>query len=292
MNWFRRHFVPHIDNAYRPHFLMGNNVRQLLAVIVGFELLLFVLPTFFYPEFVDDFSLSAVLPGVLTTLTNEARTNQNLPALAESALLNKVAELKVKDMASKSYFAHTSPEGLSPWYWFKEVGYQYAYAGENLAVNFSDSSQITDAWLNSPTHRANIVGRNYREVGTAVGTGMYKGRESMFVVQVYATPKPGFNSQLTGAIPLFDVGPIDWALTTPYGSISVVLLVVLVIIISALVLNVFIKFDRQHPDLIKNGLLLSVFIVMLYFGNQYLVSSQIESSFVAFEGTEIIENTQ
>jgi hypothetical protein len=91
-------------------------------------------------------------------------------------------------MASKSYFAHTSPEGLTPWHWLDLVGYDYEYAGENLAINFTDSQDVTSAWMNSPTHRANIAKAQYSEVGTGIATGTYQGYETIFVAQVYAKP--------------------------------------------------------------------------------------------------------
>jgi hypothetical protein len=98
--------------------------------------------------------------------------------------------MKANDMATKSYFAHTSPEGKTPWYWLSQVGYNYQYAGENLAINFTDSKDVTNAWMASPTHKANIVKGNYTEIGTGIATGIYEGRETVFVAQVYANPIP------------------------------------------------------------------------------------------------------
>jgi len=91
-------------------------------------------------------------------------------------------------MADFGYFAHTSPEGKTPWYWIEQVGYQYQYAGENLAINFSDSEDVVKAWMESASHRANITKDKYTEIGTGVATGVYKGRETVFVAQVYANP--------------------------------------------------------------------------------------------------------
>ena len=60
------------------------------------------------------------------------------------------------DMAEKSYFAHTSPEGLTPWYWITLAGYRFSLAGENLAIDFTESEDVENAWMNSPAHRASI----------------------------------------------------------------------------------------------------------------------------------------
>jgi hypothetical protein len=132
--------------------------------------------------------MAAVLPAVLADLTNAERQSEKLDALTVNPILNKAAEMKAEDMATKGYFAHTSPEGKTPWYWLDQVGYQYEYAGENLAINFTDSKDVTDAWMNSPTHRANIVKDKYTEVGTGISQGIYNGKETVFVVQVYANP--------------------------------------------------------------------------------------------------------
>ncbi len=162
-----------------------------MLCVLAFELFAYLIPVFVQVGTTSTQYLASVLPGVLATLTNEERKGEELPELTVSPLLTQAAQMKAEDMARKGYFAHTSPEGHSPWYWIDAVGYQYNYAGENLAVNFTDSQDVTDAWMNSPSHKANIIKRVYREVGTGVAVGMYKGRKTIFVAQVYATPQPG-----------------------------------------------------------------------------------------------------
>lgn len=92
--------------------------------------------------------LASVLPGVVSLLTNEARTDEQLAALTDSPVLAKGAQMKADDMAQKGYFSHTGPDGSQPWKWFAAAGYTYQYAGENLAVNFSESEDVVNAWLN------------------------------------------------------------------------------------------------------------------------------------------------
>ena len=91
-------------------------------------------------------------------------------------------------MVKNGYFAHTSPSGLTPWYWFGNVGYDFTYAGENLAVNFSDSQDVTRAWLNSPEHRANIMDSNYTQIGIATAQGTYNGQSATYVVELFGSP--------------------------------------------------------------------------------------------------------
>lgn len=162
----------------------NGNTETIVAIVIFAELLYFV------SSFSITANIATVFVGMLDELTNNERVINNLPELKVSPILNQSAQLKAEDMASKGYFAHTSPEGLTPWYWLDLVGYKYNYAGENLAVNFSNTEDVTAAWMNSPTHRANIVKFAYTEVGSGVATGTYKGKEAVFVVQEYANPKP------------------------------------------------------------------------------------------------------
>jgi uncharacterized protein YkwD len=132
--------------------------------------------------------LSAIYASVLETLANSDRASANLANLSVNPLLAAAAQMKADDMASRSYFSHNTPEGLSPWYWFSKAGYNYKYAGENLAVNFVDSEEVEHAWMDSPLHRLNILNPNFTEIGIATSTGIYEGRSAIFVVQMFGTP--------------------------------------------------------------------------------------------------------
>lgn len=123
----------------------------------------------------------------LINLLNQNRQSLGLDVLAESEKLNEAAYLKAQDMVKNSYFSHQSPQGVTPWFWFKRAGYDYQYAGENLAVGFADSVVLYDAWVNSPSHRANLLNKNFSQIGTAIATG-FQGN-SIIVVQLFGTPK-------------------------------------------------------------------------------------------------------
>jgi uncharacterized protein YkwD len=134
-------------------------------------------------------SLSAIYASVLVNLTNRDRVLNNLSELKVNSLLEKAAQMKADDMAARSYFAHNTPEGKAPWYWLELAGYEYLYAGENLAVNFQNSEEVQTAWMNSRGHFLNIVNPKFTEIGIATSTGFYKGREAIFVVQMFGTPR-------------------------------------------------------------------------------------------------------
>jgi len=180
----KKYFIPHEENDHKPHFFREHSVFTVFVVIV----LLFGL-SFSLTEVVKRTDLvAAIYPGVLVDLTNESRLANRKEPLRLSPLLAQVAQSKSDHMAENSYFAHVSPDGKTPWYWFERAGYQFIYAGENLAVDFSHSADVSRAWLNSPTHRANILNEHFTEIGIATSRGYYKGRPTIFVTQSFGRP--------------------------------------------------------------------------------------------------------
>ncbi len=186
LNNLKNHFVPHEGNNHHPHFFKEKSILSLLSLVIAIEIL-FLFQTLFILNRTN--FLSAVLPGVLTSLTNEQRLQNNAPILTENQLLVNAAQLKANDMASRGYFSHNTPDGKTPWYFLEQAGYKYSQAGENLAVNFFESIDVANAWMASPTHRANIVKKEYTEIGIAVASGVYEGRSAVFVVQFFGKPQ-------------------------------------------------------------------------------------------------------
>jgi uncharacterized protein YkwD len=122
-------------------------------------------------------------------LVNLERGSRGLNYLEENKILNKVAESKLNDMVANNYFAHTSPAGINPWHWFNQHNYNFEYAGENLAKDFKTAKKQHQAWMESPTHKENILNREFTETGVAVQEKFFKGERMLITVQVFATPK-------------------------------------------------------------------------------------------------------
>lgn len=160
---------------------MNKKIIILLLVISTF--------TFLFPKFQARAESPALSKDVLIELTNKERILNGKIPLKESSVLNKVAMLKAKDEANKGYFAHTSIEGKSSWYWFALVGYKFTTIGENLAVLFNDEKSVVQAWMNSPSHKANILRSKFTQIGMAVVSGLYKGQKTSYVVEVFGNPK-------------------------------------------------------------------------------------------------------
>lgn len=129
----------------------------------------------------------------LLLLTNEKRQENGLPPLTLNENLSVAASNKAADMLSKDYWAHNSPDGTPPWVFIKGAGYNYIYAGENLARGFNNASDVITAWMASPGHKKNMLSSNYQNVGFAVSTGRLTGEDTVLVVEMlgstsYAPP--------------------------------------------------------------------------------------------------------
>lgn len=184
-NFFRKYFIPNAENNFRPHILQ----RAALFAMLFFILVSFTasnIQSLFLVS--SDWFISAILPAVIVDLTNEERDDEELNFLSRSSLLDAAAQKKAEDMAEFEYFAHDSPNGIAPWFWFGEVGYTYTYAGENLAIYFTDSGEVVNAWMNSLGHRRNILDEHYTEIGIGTSKGEYKGFPTIFVVQFFGRP--------------------------------------------------------------------------------------------------------
>lgn len=185
--WLKDHFVPYASNNHHPLYFRGASLAALgIAVLILQALYLGQTQIVFK----QTGFLAAVLPGALVSLTNEDRIQNGVGELEEDEALSRIAQQKAEDMATRGYFSHTTPEGHEPWWWLDQAGYKYKHAGENLAVNFSDSEEVEKAWMDSPTHRANIVKPVYTKIGIGVARGTYEGERAIFVVQFFAAPPP------------------------------------------------------------------------------------------------------
>lgn len=181
------HFVPSASNAYRPRLLRRPWLLFFLALTLGTE---GFLVANLVARQTDQTFLAAVVPAEVIALTNTEREVNNVGDVTPNTLLDAAAQAKADDMAKLGYFSHTGPDGKTPWQWIAESGYRYQYAGENLAVRFIDSQDVVNAWMQSPSHRANMVKAVYTDIGVGVAQGLFEGAPATYVVQYFASPAP------------------------------------------------------------------------------------------------------
>jgi hypothetical protein len=277
---FKHHFIPSHHNAYRPHILRRPWLLFFFATTLAVEG--FLVANLVVRQSSEVF-LAAVVPGELIALTNDERTNDNLPAVKKNQLLTNAAQAKAEDMAAKGYFSHLGPDGKEPWSWITAAGYDYRFAGENLAVRFVDSSDVVKAWMASPSHRDNIVKPNYTEIGVGVANGVYQGQPATYVVQYFASPQvvsvqPTLAASAGSALQAQIRTTLDGlqrqltrVVSDPGAATTWALGVIATLLIVAITFAFFLHIQVQPTDMIASGALLAIFALSLIVVNTHFL---------------------
>lgn len=179
-------FIPHESNNQKAKILHPSSLSLIAVFLIAFQLMLSFVPKTF-PRVLG--YAANISPSEVIRLTNEKRAQNGLLPLSENSTLSSAAIAKGQDMLAKGYWAHFAPDGTSPWSFFLKFGYSYRYAGENLARDFSNASSAVDAWMNSPSHRENILNANYKDVGIGVVEGALSGTDTTIIIQFFGSPQ-------------------------------------------------------------------------------------------------------
>jgi len=179
--FIHRLFVPHEENNFRAKSLHTDFLTVYL--VIAFLMMIAFKQDNNVLGFATDISVDK-----LYQLTNEQRQNNGLSPLSLNSALTLAAQRKAENMFSENYWSHYSLDGKTPWDFILGAGYQYEYAGENLAKNFLFSNGVVDAWMNSTTHRDNLLKKEYTEVGYAIVNGVLNGEQTTLVVQEFGKP--------------------------------------------------------------------------------------------------------
>lgn len=188
--------VPHPKNNHRSKIL---HHTSLLLIIISFVFLSFVgvVVKNTHPEVLGiSYNISE---QELLNLVNFEREKNGLSKLTINAELTKAASEKAQHMFSHNYWAHFAPDGTTPWSFIKGNGYEYLYAGENLAKGYTNSVDAVDAWMNSPTHKANILSPKFKDIGFSIAEGRLEGEDTILIVQMFGSTSNNVadNSQIT-----------------------------------------------------------------------------------------------
>lgn len=122
--------------------------------------------------------------GQVIVEVNKQRVKFGLSPLKINSKLMISGTNKANHMSANSYFSHIG-YGKKWSDFIKESGYDYAEAGENLANGFDNVPDMVEAWMNSPTHRENILNPSVDETGIGVAMGTLDGAQTIFVAQVF-----------------------------------------------------------------------------------------------------------
>lgn len=181
---FRHYFYPHESNNYRARALHNPSIIFYILLVLVFQLSIKMVkltnPNIL--GYATDITVEEII-----NLVNQERTKNGLSPLVLSSELSTAATTKASDMFAKNYWAHISPTGTTPWVFIKDAGYDYLYAGENLARDFNFSKEVVEAWMNSSTHKANILKPEYTDLGLAIMNGKMNGQETTLVIQEFGS---------------------------------------------------------------------------------------------------------
>lgn len=180
-NFLHHLFLPRETNNHRPRVLH----HSFLFVVV----ILFFVSGFVLSDLRQRFPFvlgtnSNISEQQLLIYTNQKRQENGLAPLSIDSQLSQAANGKASHMFSNGYWAHNAPDGTTPWFFIKGAGYNYVYAGENLARGFSSAEEVVNAWMASPEHKKNMLSSNYKHVGFSVQTGNLGGEDTVLVVEM------------------------------------------------------------------------------------------------------------
>lgn len=182
------YFIPHEGNGYHPHALHPQRLAfHATAAVVIKIITLLILVSFPVEAWLAPEDLSAQNQQIIK-YTNDIRKESNLNELKVSQRLSQAAYLKAQDMLLKQYFAHISPGNMGLTNWLSMADYPFAIAGENLAMGFTNASDVMLGWRQSPTHYANLVDPDFQEIGVSSVAGNYQDTDTTFIAQFFAKP--------------------------------------------------------------------------------------------------------
>jgi uncharacterized protein YkwD len=304
-------FIPCEENHYRPKSLENRSFLIILLILISLK----AISIFSFYEFLGADIFNQISKADIYSLTNEIRLTNNVPELKINDTLEASAQMKLNDMINQNYFAHQSPTGNSPWAWFDKAKYDYSLAGENLAMNFVSSNEVMRAWLNSESHKKNLLYKDFSEIGVAVGLGVINNQNTTIVVQHFAkpieikkqvvakttpkitpiprpktvvvptiTPKP----EKSNPISLAKSGVVQNAITQKSNSVIAngayytnltsrnLLMIMALASFVIFMLKILIAIKIQYPDMIAKGLILVlVCIALIYLDDHRFLISRI-----------------
>ncbi|HUD44317.1 MAG TPA: CAP domain-containing protein [Patescibacteria group bacterium] len=284
---FLRHlFIPHESNNHRAKVLHHKSLFILILFFIVGGLIL----TPIKHNYQNVLGISAdISVNDLLNLTNLQREKNGLQPLVLNPELTNAAQAKAQNMFQEDYWAHFAPDGTSPWTFIKNAGYDYVYAGENLARGYTTAPDVVNAWMASPGHKANILSPNYKDIGFAVMAGNLTGEDTVLVVQEFGSENSQDEVASVGSAPaVTNIPPANISPTKAYtvsqktlqtspevaaaaskplinsNSFSKeIAVLVIIILLVALILDILIMQRRKIFRLVAHNVDHVIFLVMI-----------------------------
>lgn len=194
-------FIPSDSNDNKPKLLRPKTIvfYIILAIVIKIAVTGFLFASYPSPA-----KLAAIVADRMVAMVNQSRVQNDTDVLEINTHLVAAAQKKAQNMIDEQYFAHNAPDGKRPWEWIDKGAYDYVFAGENLAMDFSEAEPLHEAFMKSPSHRKNILKPQYKEIGVAVVTGQMQGRETILLVEMFGTQR-NKGAELAIAIPPVEI---------------------------------------------------------------------------------------
>jgi uncharacterized protein (TIGR03000 family) len=129
------------------------------------------------------FKISETEKAILD-LTNAERKKKDLPELKPNPKLFAAARKHSENMARLEKLAHEL-EGKKPSDRTKAAGYAGGFIGENVAYGPTNAEEVVTGWMNSEGHRANLLNKNFTEIGIGVAKNE---KGETYYTQVFGKP--------------------------------------------------------------------------------------------------------
>lgn len=250
------HFlIPHAGNHHLPHALHHGSLFGMSAALIAVKAFALTLPLVIPVPSLAEHATEQITPAAIVYHANLARAKLGLQTLKTDKRLALAAQSKAEDMVKLGYFAHESPTGMDALALLTKAGYPARYAAENLAVHFTDASDVQTGWMTSPSHRSNIVDPRYEDVGVGVAPGRFEHRNTVFVVELFGKTResaPAEEASLaTGAL-LPKSDDANTALSSPLSAANLdrfsreFALYTAALLMALLMLTLVVRFRLQH----------------------------------------------
>ncbi len=162
----------------------------LRALLIIFAVFIFGFNTIVKVDVSAQKGSSAISSENLLKGHNDYRKSQGLSELSLNNQLSISAQKKAEVLLQTNCWSHFCPPGKSPWDFFEDADYDYVFAGENLAEGFYNVEDVMKAWVNSTTHRENIVKKEYTEIGFGILSGDYQNNKNNIIIVVHFGSRP------------------------------------------------------------------------------------------------------
>jgi uncharacterized protein YkwD len=168
--------APRFDNCSMPFLLAPALCRQRLRALVASVVLLAGTAVAGQPNAdalepcIDDAQMHKAVEQL------NALRRQSAPCATAGAAMQRLswesrlaasAHEQAVDLAMQDRLSHTDSRNRGFGVRLRSSGYAAAGAGENLAAGQTDIEDTLQAWLASPSHCANLMQPEYRDVGLA-----------------------------------------------------------------------------------------------------------------------------